>query len=322
MKQRLVLLSFVLSLAIMVAKFYVYFLSGSTTLLTDALESIINVVAACFAYYSIYLASLPKDLNHPYGHGKIEFFASGLEGVLILLAAAYIFLHASQHLYTSPELKSLDVGMAVSFISAAVNGLMGYFLVQKGRSSHSPALIADGKHLRLDAYNGILVVAALALTNFTHWFWVDSVASFLFAGFMCWQGVHLIRESVAALMDETNPALFQKVTDWVVANKKEEWIDLHNLRVQQYGGDLHIDCHVTLPYYFDLNTVHQEISAIDKLINQSVNHQTELFIHADPCLPACCHYCKMENCPVRAEAFRAEIKWNMENVTKNQKHFQ
>lgn len=141
--------------------------------------------------------------------------------MLILLAAAYIFLHASQHLYSSPELKSLDVGMAVSFVSAGINGLMGYFLVKKGRSSHSPALIADGKHLRLDAYNGILVVAALALTYFTHWFWVDSVASFLFAGFMCWQGVHLIRESVAALMDETNPALFQKVTDWVVANKKK-----------------------------------------------------------------------------------------------------
>ena len=117
MKQRLVLLSFVVSVLIMAAKFAVYYASGSTTLLTDALESIINVVAACFAYYSIYLASLPKDLNHPYGHGKIEFFASGLEGVLILLAAAYIFLHATQHLYASPELKSLDVGMVVAFVS-------------------------------------------------------------------------------------------------------------------------------------------------------------------------------------------------------------
>jgi cation diffusion facilitator family transporter len=321
MKQRLVLLSFVLSLAIMAAKFYVYFLSGSTTLLTDALESIINVVAACFAYYSIYLASLPKDLNHPYGHGKIEFFASGLEGVLILLASAYIFLHASQHLYSSSELKNLDLGIVVSFISAAVNGVLGYFLVQKGRSSHSPALIADGKHLRLDAYNGILVVVALAITFFTHWFWVDSLASLLFAGFMCWQGINLIRESVAALMDETNPALFQKVTDWVVTNKKEEWIDLHNLRVQQYGGDLHIDCHLTLPRYWDLVRTHEEIHAFEEMLGELQTTRIEIFVHADPCLDECCSHCSISDCAIRKEKFTKNIEWNQMNLALNQKHF-
>ena len=321
MKQRLVLLSFVLSVAIMAAKFYVYFLSGSTTLLTDALESIINVVAASFAYYSIYLASLPKDLNHPYGHGKIEFFASGLEGVLILLASAYIFLHASQHLYASPPLSSLDLGMAVSFVSATINGLLGYYLVQKGRSSHSPALIADGKHLRLDAYNGILVVVALAITYFTNWFWVDSVASFLFAAFMCWQGIHLIRESVAALMDETNPALFEKVTNWVVSNKKAEWIDLHNLRVQQYGGDLHIDCHLTLPRYWDLSRTHEEIHEFEEMLGKLQETHVEIFVHADPCLDECCNHCTISDCAIRKAAFSKTIEWNKMNLALNQKHF-
>jgi cation diffusion facilitator family transporter len=321
MKQRLVLLSFVLSVAIMAAKFYVYFLSGSTTLLTDALESIINVVAASFAYYSIYLASLPKDLNHPYGHGKIEFFASGLEGVLILLASAYIFLHASQHLYASPALSSLDLGMAVSFVSAAINGLLGYYLVQKGRSSHSPALIADGKHLRLDAYNGILVVVALAITYFTNWFWVDSVASFLFAAFMCWQGIHLIRESVAALMDETNPALFEKVTNWVVSNKKAEWIDLHNLRVQQYGGDLHIDCHLTLPRYWDLSRTHEEIHEFEEMLGKLQETHVEIFVHADPCLDECCNHCTISECAIRKASFSKTIEWNKMNLALNQKHF-
>ena len=321
MKQRLVLLSFFLSVAIMAAKFYVYFLSGSTTLLTDALESIINVVAASFAYYSVYLASLPKDLNHPYGHGKIEFFASGLEGVLILLASAYIFLHASQHLYASPPLSSLDIGMAVSFVSATINGLLGYYLVQKGRSSHSPALIADGKHLRLDAYNGILVVVALAITYFTNWFWVDSVASFLFAAFMCWQGIHLIRESVAALMDETNPALFEKVTNWVVSNKKAEWIDLHNLRVQQYGGDLHIDCHLTLPRYWDLSRTHEEIHEFEEMLGKLQKTHVEIFVHADPCLDECCNHCTISDCAIRKAAFSKTIEWNKMNLALNQKHF-
>lgn len=122
-------------------------------------------------------------------------------------------------------------------------------------------------------------------------------------------------------MDESNLELVKEVVEALQKNRQPSWIDVHNLRAQQYGADLHIDCHVTLPYYFDLNAVHKEISDIDKMINQEVSHSTELFIHADPCLPACCHYCKMENCPVRAEAFKGEIKWDMENVTKNQKHF-
>ena len=115
--------------------------------------------------------------------------------------------------------------------------------------------------------------------------------------------------------------LVEEVVDVLQEHRQQSWIDVHNLRAQQYGADLHIDCHVTLPYYFDLNKVHNEISNIDKLINNAVSRKTELFIHADPCLPACCHYCKMENCAVRTEAFKGEIKWNMENVTKNQKHF-
>ena len=305
----------------MSAKFYAYYLSGSTTLLTDALESIINVVAAAFAYYSIYLASIPRDLNHPYGHGKIEFFASGLEGVLILLASFYIFLHAWQHIYAHPELKSLDIGMFVSLLSAGVNGVLGYYLFKKGKISHSPALMADGKHLKLDAYNGILVFIALAFTFFTKWYWIDSVASILFAGFMCFHGIKLVRESVAALMDETNPAVFQKVIDWIVANKKLEWIDLHNLRVQQYGGDLHIDCHLTLPRYWNLDRVHEEIRDFENTLNQVLPTNIEIFVHTDPCLDDCCEHCPISNCQIRKKAFEKEITWNQINLALNQKHF-
>jgi cation diffusion facilitator family transporter len=224
-------------------------------------------------------------------------------------------------LYASPALTSLDLGMAVSFVSAAINGLLGYYLVQKGHSSHSPALIADGKHLRLDAYNGILVVVALAITYLTNWFWVDSVASFLFAAFMCWQGIHLIRESVAALMDETNPALFEKVTNWVVSNKKAEWIDLHNLRVQQYGGDLHIDCHLTLPRYWDLSRTHEEIHAFEEMLGKLQETHVEIFVHADPCLDECCNHCTIADCAIRKAAFSKTIEWNKMNLALNQKHF-
>ena len=321
MKQRLIILSFLVSLAIMGAKFYAYYASGSTTLLTDALESIVNVVAAAFAYYSIYLASQPRDLNHPYGHGKIEFFASGLEGVLILLAALYIFLHAWQHLYAHPELKSLDLGIMISLSSATINGILGYYLVSQGKSAHSPAIVADGKHLKLDALNGVFVVVALVITYVTNLFWIDSIASLIFASVMCWQGLNLIREAIAALMDETNPEVFQKVIQWIVSNKKQEWIDLHNLRVQQYGGDLHIDCHLTLPRYWDLNRVHDEIHEFEVTIGQVMPTDIEIFVHVDPCLDDCCSHCPITNCQIRKQDFIKEIEWNKVNLALNQKHF-
>ena len=321
MKQRLIIFSFVLSLLIMAAKFYAYYVSGSTAILTDALESIINVVAAAFAYYSVYLASLPRDLNHPYGHGKIEFFASGLEGVLILLAAAYIFLHASQHLIATPSLVRLDLGMYISLGSAFLNGMMGFYLVRLGKSSHSPALVADGKHLTLDAYNGLLIVFALGLTFFTNWIWVDAVASIVFALLMCWQGIRLVRESVAALMDETNPAVFNKVIEWITQHQKPTWIDLHNLRIQQYGGDLHIDCHVTLPRYWDLSRVHDEIHDFEVTMGQVLPTEIEIFVHVDPCLDACCTHCEISDCPIRAHAFSNKIEWTAKNMALNQKHF-
>ena len=321
MKQRLIILSFLVSLAIMGAKFYAYYASGSTTLLTDALESIVNVVAAAFAYYSIYLASLPRDLNHPYGHGKVEFFASGLEGVLILLAALYIFLHAWQHLYAHPELKSLDLGIMISLSSATINGILGYYLVSQGKSAHSPAIVADGKHLKLDALNGVFVVVALVITYVTNLFWIDSIASLIFASVMCWQGLNLIREAIAALMDETNPEVFQKVIQWIVSNKKQEWIDLHNLRVQQYGGDLHIDCHLTLPRYWDLNRVHDEIHEFEVTIGHVMTTDIEIFVHVDPCLDDCCPHCPITNCQIRKQDFIKEIEWNKVNLALNQKHF-
>jgi cation diffusion facilitator family transporter len=321
MKQRLIIFSFVMSLLIMSAKFYAYYLSGSTAVLTDALESIINVVAAAFAYYSIYLASLPRDLNHPYGHGKIEFFASGLEGVLILLAAAYILLHASQHLIATPALQRLDFSIYVSLGSALLNGLMGFYLVQAGKNSHSPALMADGKHLKLDAYNGLFIVLALTVTYFTNWLWVDALASLLFAIMMCWQGLRIIRESVAALMDETNPAVFNKVIDWITQHRVASWIDLHNLRIQQYGGDLHIDCHLTLPRYWDLNRVHVEIHAFEVKIGEVLPTEIEIFVHVDPCLDDCCSHCEIVDCPIRKNPYSKKITWNATNMALNQKHF-
>ena len=123
-------------------------------------------------------------------------------------------------------------------------------------------------------------------------------------------------------MDETDFELVQEILAILNDKRRVEWIDFHNFRAQKYGNELHIDCHMTLPNYFDLNKVHEEVSLVDQLISKAASVKTEFFIHADPCLPDCCHYCNIPNCPIRSEAKTTDITWTMENITRNKKHFE
>jgi cation diffusion facilitator family transporter len=166
------------------------------------------------------------------------------------------------------------------------------------------------------------LVAGLLLIRFTGIEWLDSGLSILVALYIIYSAYKLIRKSVAGLMDEAD---FQVVTDIINVlseKRRESWIDVHNLRAQKYGNELHIDCHMTLPSYFDLNKAHAEVSLVDKLINKEVGIKTELFIHSDPCVPDCCHYCSMPDCPIRSEPQTETIAWTMDKVVRNKKHFE
>jgi cation diffusion facilitator family transporter len=321
-KKKAILISLCISIVLMLAKFGAYFLTHSNAILTDAAESIVNVLASGFAFYSIYLATLPKDENHPYGHGKVEFFSAFVEGALIGVAGLIIIFKSGYDLIFPKEIFQLLEGAIIIGITGLVNLLVGYYLIRTGKKHRSLTLEADGKHLLTDAVTSAGLVAGILLIKMTEVYWLDSVISILLGIYIVYSGYKLTRTSVGGLMDESNIELVKTIVDILQDNRRDPWIDVHNLRAQQYGSDLHIDCHITLPYYYDLNQVHSEISGIDRLINGSGDRDTELFIHADPCLPECCHYCKMQNCPVRQEAFRAEIGWTVENATKNKKHFQ
>ncbi|MFN0292312.1 cation diffusion facilitator family transporter [Pedobacter helvus] len=319
--KRAILVSLCVSIILMLAKFVAYFITNSNAILTDAAESIVNVLASGFAFYSIYLATLPKDENHPYGHGKVEFFSAFVEGVLIGVAGVVILIKSVYGLFYGNTVSDLFDGAIIIGATGLINLFVGWYLIKIGKANSSLTLEADGKHLLTDAVSSAGLVIGIIIIQLTQVLWLDSVISIILGLYILYNGYKLTRKSVGGLMDESNIELVEEVVDVLQEHRQQSWIDVHNLRAQQYGADLHIDCHVTLPYYFDLNKVHNEISNIDKLINNAVSRKTELFIHADPCLPACCHYCKMENCAVRTEAFKGEIKWNMENVTKNQKHF-
>jgi cation diffusion facilitator family transporter len=321
-KRRLIILSIVVSVVLLVIKFYSYYVTRSNTILTDAMESIVNVVASCFALYSIYLSSQPKDANHPYGHGKIEFFSAGIEGILIIIAGIFIIYQSIYSLIFPEPLSMLPFGMALIGFSGLVNGALGLLLQRKGKELNSLTLEADGKHITTDAVSSFVLIFGILIIYLTNFYFLDSVFSMLFSVYIIFNGYGLVRRSVAGLMDETNPEAISTTVRVLNKSRKDNWIDIHNMRVQQYGGDSHIDLHLTLPYYFDLVQVHDEVHNVEEVLEENLPGYVEVFVHADPCIPdSCCHYCQIKDCPVRKYPKSKKIIWDASNMSKNQKHY-
>jgi len=305
----------------MLIKFAAYLLTGSNAILTDAMESIVNVVASGFAFFSIHLASKPKDENHPYGHGKVEFFSVFLEGGLIFIAGLLIVGKAFYSLFFPEQIERLIEGIGLVALTGVLNWGYGTHMVRQSKKLNSLTLEADGKHLQTDAYSTLGLIVGLLLMYLTGWNWIDIALSLGLGIFILYSGYRLLRKSIGGLMDESDIELVEEIVAILQKNRKPDWIDIHNFRVQRYGQELHIDCHVTMPNYYQLHQVHEEVSAIDKIVNAYHGVDTELFIHVDPCIPECCGHCAVQDCPIRSHPFEALIVWNVENVSKNQKHF-
>jgi cation diffusion facilitator family transporter len=320
--KRIIFISLITGAILMMLKFSAYFLTNSNFVLTDAAESIVNVVASSFAFFSIYLAARPRDENHPYGHGKVEYFSVFIEGSLIGIAGIIIIIKSTYSIFYPQIIHDLLVGAIIIGFTGIVNGILGYYMIRKGKSLPSITIEADGRHLLTDTVTSAGLVIGLLLIHFTKILWLDSILSIAVGIYILITGYKLIRRSVAGLMDETDFIIVTDIVNLLSDQRRDEWIDIHNLRAQKYGSELHIDCHLTLPNYFDLNRVHEEVKLVDKLINTKAGITTELFIHTDPCLPDCCHYCSMPNCPIRSEAKTEEIPWTMDKVMRNKKHYE
>lgn len=318
---KIISLSLIVSFVITIAKFYAYVDTHSVAILSDALESIINVIAGAFACYSIYLTSKPKDLNHPYGHGKIEFFSIGFEGGMILIAGCLILYKAIESFIVPHELHKLSLGILIVVIAGILNFLLGIFLVRSGKKIPSITISGNGQHILTDAWSSLGLIAALVLIHFTGWRWMDPLASLLLGTLIIIKGYKLVRHSVSGLMDETDMKIVDSITQILNDNRRAPWIDIHNMRVQQYGHNYHIDCHITMPYYFTLEQVHSEIKKVELTVNRHFEKgHVECFFHTDPCVPDSCPYCLMQDCPVRKFPFEKKIEWTRKTVLPNKQH--
>jgi cation diffusion facilitator family transporter len=321
-RENLLIQKIVVAVAVMLfaIKIFAYFLTKSVSVLTDALESIANVGAGFIGLYSLYIASQPKDQNHPYGHGKAEFLSAGVEGSLIIIAGSIIIYKSIYNIFYPQSLRQLDYGMILIGSTAVINYLMGYISVIRGKKNNSLALIASGKHLQSDTYSTLGIIGGLILIYFTSLLWLDSAIALFFAVVIIVTGYRIIRTSIAGIMDEADLGLLKKMVEMLDRNRQENWVDLHNLRVIKYGGQLHVDCHLTVPWYLNVHEAHSEIEKLGTLIKQEFGNAIELFVHSDGCLYFQCNICAKHDCHVRQKPFESRIQWSTKNLLKDAKH--
>jgi cation diffusion facilitator family transporter len=304
----------------LVVKFAAYYITHSVAILTDALESIVNVVAGFIGLYSLYVSAKPRDIDHPYGHGKAEFVSAAVEGTLIFSAGAVIIYSAIKNLVQPQTLHQVGLGIYLVAFTALMNWVLGYFSLRQGKKNNSLALIASGKHLQTDTYSTLGIIIGLILISSTGYTWIDSAVAICFGLFIIYTGYQIIRRSLAGIMDEADMVLLKNMVDVLNANRRDAWVDLHNLRVIKYGNVLHVDGHLTVPWYFNINQAHEEIDNLAGLIRKDFGESLELFVHTDGCLYFQCPICDKKACPVRQHPFEKQLIWTPDNILQNQKH--
>jgi cation diffusion facilitator family transporter len=308
------------AVVLFVAKLLAWRMTGSVAILTDAMESTVNVVAGFISLYSLFVAAKPRDADHPYGHGKAEFVSAAVEGSLISVAGLLIIYEAVDNLIHPHELRSLDAGMLIIAGTALANLLTGRLCIRMGERNNSLALVASGRHLLTDTLSTVGIIAGLVLIRFLEWPWLDSAVAIVFALYITFTGYTIIRKSLAGIMDEADHELLGRLVAHLQTKRRENWIDLHNVRIIKYGSILHMDCHLTVPWFLNVHQAHEEVETLRNEVISGFGESVELFVHSDGCLPFSCGICGKHECSERQSPFVRQVEWTVENISGNEKH--
>lgn len=310
----------VLAVVLFVLKIIAYYLTHSLSILSDALESIVNVLAGFIGLYSLYIAAKPRDSEHPYGHGKAEFISAAIEGGLIIAAGMLVLYEFVQNLVEKKTVEKLNSGLWLIAITAVINFIAGILCVRIGKKNRSLALEASGRHLLIDTYSTLVIIATILVMMVSGVYWLDKLVALVLGLVIIFNGYKIIRRSLAGIMDEADKKLLQQLVLLLNSNRSENWIDLHNLRIIKYGTVLHMDCHLTVPWYLNVHEAHAEIDLLTSLIKKEFEESIEFFVHSDGCLEFSCSICAKENCPVRQRPFERKIVWTLPLLIADQKH--
>ena len=314
LKRKAAIISLSVGIVMFFAKMGAFLLTGSAAIFSDAAESVVHVLATSMALFSIILSSKPADKSHLYGHGNIEFFSAGIEGLLIVVAAVFIIFTAIVDIIKGTDLKQLNIGVIVISFAGVVNLLLGIYLVRRGKKTNSLTLIADGKHVLTDSYTSIGVIVGISLVMITKFQLLDPIFAIAIALNILVTGYKLMRRSIGGLMAETDKDILKKIVDVILSDKKNYWIDIHQLRFWQSGDKIFIDFHLILPYFFTIKESHSEEDEIQNLLEKNFPN-SQIKIHFDYCRPELCKFCDYQNCSVRNSNKSISFNWNEEKLT-------
>lgn len=297
------LLSFVVAIGLLLVKFWVYSKTGSQAIFSDALESIVNVIAALVALSVLKYAIRPADRDHPYGHGKVEFFSAAFEGGLIFCAALVILWQAGEAFVRGVMPQELNFGVLMTFVTGAVNGLLGWFLISYGNRHDSPALSADGHHVLSDFWTSLGVVLGLLMVRLTGLAWLDPAIAAVMMIWLLITGWRIIKRAIGGLLDAEDPALLSEVVAALSKRVGNGVIRLHHLRVIRSGSFRHISAHLVVPEFWSVQRAHDSADSLADELVRELPGKTDIDFHTDPCERSWCSMCDLDACSVRRHAF-------------------
>lgn len=313
--RRAATISLVASLFLLALKATGAGISGSSAVLSDALESIVNIVTAIVALAVVRFASQPADREHPYGHGKAELISATFEGGLICFAAIAIALESLRAFYEGPHLQELGKGLWFISVAAALNFILSVYLKTVGHKTNSETLLASAEHVMADVKTTVGVVLGLVVVKVTGFAILDPIIAMLVAGHLAWTGFIIVRKSFGGLLDELDESTLNRLSQSIRSHRQEGIIDIHQLKVIRSGSFHHIDAHLVVPEFWDISHAHQVAHDFEAKIIKDYPYDGEIAFHLDPCNRRYCQICDFENCQIRKSPFEFENTFDAKAIS-------
>jgi cation diffusion facilitator family transporter len=314
--RRAALVSLVVGVSMLVMKTAAYALTHSAAILSDAMESVVHVVATSMAFYSVVVSHRPADDSHPFGHGKVEFFSAGVEGMLIVIAGVAIIFESVRGMIFGRELVALDVGLLITLAASVINLLLGLYLIRRGKATSSLTLVADGKHVLTDSYTSFAVVGGIGAVLLTGWEVLDPLVAIGVAFNIFLSGYHLVRVSIGGLMDESDQSTLERVVATIRKNRTPAWIALRSLRVMRSGRLHHVNFHLTIPFYWNVREAHVFEHEVSDTIASGLDNHAQVLVHLDPCKPSDCPSCAVHPCSERKQPLEKTPQWDIRTLVR------
>ncbi len=314
----------IVGVSLLALKFFAYYLTGSVAILTDALESIVNVIAAFVGLFALYISAQPADKSHPFGHGKVEIISASVEATMIMVAGAMIIYESIQSFLNPGEISDLDIGLVLVAFAALVNFLVGRIAIRKGEKNRSPALVASGRHLCSDTISsvGILIglfVVYIAMALGYDARWLDSSIAIIFGVIILVTGLKVMKECMDDIMDKADEEVLDVITDALNEYRHDDWIDVYNLRMIKHGPRIYVEMHVVFPKRMTVQDIADEVGELEEAISARYGDAVEISVNPVPCCEYNCRCC-CRNCFDRGEEFEKKVLWTSQMLCCSKPH--